>query len=384
MSVLARPSLVGGDMDEREPHWVDRAAGPYLWDDRGRRFIDLILGYGSVILGHADPSVTEAVVAAIRRGVSPTLRHQSQIELAELLTRTVPHADAAILFKTGSEATAATVRLARAFTGRDVVLRWGYQGWHDWCAPRARGVPVGYRRLTVELPFDDVDAVHRAYGEHRGRVAAMILMAMDDRPPDPGYLAECRALADRHDALLILDEIRTGFRIALGGAQAYYGVRADLATFSKALGNGHPISAVTGRADVMRTVSDVSMSSLYSRSTDGIAAALATVDCLASSDVLGRVWTSGRRIQDGLRSAATRAGVPVRTLGLPPMPFHEFDLPTPARQRAEDAFYATVWRAGVLLHRTHHWFVCRDLTEADIDEVVSAGAAGYAAAAATV
>ena len=384
MSVLARPSLLGGAADEHEPWWVDRAQGAHLWDQRGKRYLDLMLGYGSVVLGHADPVVTEAVVAAIRRGVSPTLRHVSQFELAELLAGTVPNAEGTLFFKSGSEATSAAVRLARAFTGRDVILRWGYQGWHDWCAPRALGIPDAYRDLTVQLPFDDVDATAAACRAHRDRVAAIVVMAMDSRPPAEDYLAECRRLADEHGALLVLDEIRTGFRLALGGAQQYYDVRADLATFSKALANGHPISAVTGRRDVMRTAQHVSMSSLYSRSTDGIAAALATVRCLRETDVVDRLWHLGRRLQDGMRAAAAAAGVPVSVIGLPPMPFHEFDLPDGMREKAENAFYHEVWSQGLLVHKSHHWFVCRDLTDDDIDTAVAVIGAGYRAAAAAV
>jgi glutamate-1-semialdehyde 2,1-aminomutase len=382
VSVLARPSLLGGRADQHEPWWVDRARGAYLWDQRDRRYLDLVLGYGSVVLGHADPAVTESVIEAIRRGVSPTLRHGSQVELARLLTEVVPNAEAAMFFKTGSESTAAAVRLARAYTGRSVILRWGYQGWHDWCAPRPRGIPAEYRRLTVPLPFDDVDAVAGAFEAHRGAVAALVVMAMDERPPSAGYLQACRELADRHGAVLIFDEIRTGFRLALGGAQEYYGVPADLATFSKAMANGHPIAALTGRRELMRIVPEVSMSSLYSRSTDGIAAALATIRCLAGSDVIGRLWHLGSRLQAGMRAAAAAAGLPVTVLGVPPMPFHQFDLPDGARERAEDAFYHTVWDRGVLVHRSHHWFVCRDMTDADIDVAVTAIRAGYGAAAA--
>lgn len=382
-SILSKPSMLGGDADEHEPWWAERASGAYMWDQRGRRYLDLVLGYGSVILGHADPVVTEAVVTAIRKGVSPTLRSADQFALAELLTEVVPHAESAMFFKTGSEATSAAVRLARAATGRDVILRWGYQGWHDWCAPRPAGVPREYRELTVSLPFDDREAVSAAFEEHRGRVAALVLMAMDDRPPAPDHLAACRELADRHGALLVLDEIRTGFRLARGGAQEYYGVRADLATFSKALGNGHPISAVTGPRELMRLVREVSMSSLFSRSTDGLAAAMATVRILRETEVVEHIWRLGARLQEGMRAGAAAAGVPLAVLGLPPMPFHAFTgLPEELASRAETAFYRAVWAEGLLVHRSHHWFVCRDMTDEDVDLAIDILGAGYRAAAA--
>lgn len=380
-SVLARPSLLGGDADDPEPLWASRARGPYVWDEQGRRYLDFMLGYGSVILGHADPEVTEAVVEEIRAGVSPTLRRRTQFDLAELLVQLVPNADMVLLMKTGSEATSAAVRLARAYTGRDVVLRWGYHGWHDWCAPRPTGIPAGYRSLTVELPFNDPAGVAEVARRYRDRVAALVVQPGDAVPATAEYLHECRRVADEVGAVLVLDEIRTGFRLALGGAQEYFGVRADLVTVSKAMANGHPISALVGRRAIMRRLPEVSHSSLYSRSTDGIAAALATLRLLAGTDALARIWSLGERLMDGMRDAVSRSGLPVRVIGLPPAPFHEFDLPEPARRYAMDAFYQEVWDNGLLLHRGHHWFVCRDMTVEDIDTALAVMAKGYRAAA---
>jgi glutamate-1-semialdehyde 2,1-aminomutase len=380
-SILAKSSLLGGTGAEGEPRWATRAAGCYIWDEEDRRYLDLLLGFGSVILGHADPVVTEAVIEDVREAVSPSLRKVKELELTELLTTVVPNAEMAMLLKTGSDATSAAVRVARAYTGRRVVLRGGYQGWHDWCAPRVNGIPPDYHQLTETLPFNDPDALRATFARHRDQVAALIIMPTDGEGLDRDYLIEARRLADRYGSLFVLDEVRTGFRLALGGAQEYFGVDADLVAVSKAMANGHAISALLGRREVMRTIAEVSMSSVFFRSTDSMAAALATIRILMSTDALEVVWQRGRNLQEGMAAAAVAAGVPVRVTGLAPMPFHRFELRGVELERAENAFYEEIWREGLLLHRTHHWFTCAAMSEDDIRRAVEVINLGYQAAA---
>lgn len=379
-SIDARPSMHGGRRGE-EPVWARSACGAYVEATSGRRYLDLVLGYGAVLLGHADPFVTDAVIRAIRCGVSPTLRSIAQVELAERLAAVLPNVDSCVLLKTGSEATSAAVRLARAHTGRDMVLHWGYHGWHDWCAPRRAGVPASYRALTLRVPVDDVVGLRRVFAEHGDRTAALVLQPGDTEPVTAAFVRACRELADHHGVLLVLDEIRTGFRLGLGGAQAEYGVRADLVTVGKALGNGHPIAAVAGRRAVMERTRDVSMSSLFARSTDGIAAATAVLDVLTGTDALDVVRTRGTALQQALRAAADRHGLPVRVTGFPQMPFHRFLLPREREAVALNAFHTGVLSSGVLVHRDHHWFSCREMTPADVATAAAAFDVGYAAAA---
>ncbi|MGQ0577059.1 MAG: aminotransferase class III-fold pyridoxal phosphate-dependent enzyme [Pseudonocardia sp.] len=381
--VLAKPSLLGGTGESggAEPLWVSRAHGAHLWDADGRRFLDLLLGFGSVVLGHAHPAVTEAVVDAVRAGVSPSLRSVLERELVDLLSATIPNAETVLLLKTGSDATAAAVRAARAHTGRPRVIRWGYQGWHDWCAPRGAGVPADYHRLTTVVPLGDLATMREAFAADGSWTAAVVVMPGDAEYVDREALLECRRLADRYGSLFVLDEVRTSFRLSLGGAQEYFDVDADLVASSKAMANGHAISALTGRSEVMSVLADVSVSSVFFRSTDGMAAALATVRTLRDTDALDRVWARGRELLDGMAAAAGRTGAPVRPVGLPPTPYHRFDLAGAELQRAEQTFYETVWAEGLLLSRTHHWFTCADMTRADIGWALEVIEHGYRAVA---
>jgi glutamate-1-semialdehyde aminotransferase len=381
VSVLARPSLLGGKGQEPEPIWAERAEGPYVWDSRGRRYLDFVLAFGAVILGHADENVSSAVVKDIQDGVSTTLRKGKQLELADLLAVLVPNAEMTILLKTGSDATSAAVRLARAFKGRDVVLRSGYQGWHDWCAPRDSGIPTAYRELTVNMPFGDVTELRDSFRQWNSQIAAVVVMPADGEVLDAAYLTECRALAHQHGAVFVLDEVRTGFRLSIGGAQEYFNIDADLVALSKAMANGHPIAALVGRRAIMERVADVSMSSVFYRSSDGIAAALATIETLRTSDALAKVWERGSQFLVGIGEAARKVGIPIVPVGVPPMPYQRFELTGEKLRIAEDVFYSSVWRDGLMLHRSHHWFTCASMTSADISWALEVVEAGYRAAA---
>jgi len=362
------------------PVFADRAEGAYLWDVDGNRYVDFVLGFGAVVLGHADPRVTAAVYAELARGVSPTLHRTVQLDLVELLIEVIPGAEMALLLKTGSDATDVAVRLARAFTERLHVLHWGYHGWHDWCAPRPAGLVPGVQDHVQPFRYNDLPELDRALSSRPGEVACVLMMPVEVEPPGPGYLAGVRELADAHGALLVFDEVRTGFRLALGGAQEYFGVRADLVAVSKAMANGHPISALVGRRDVLQATNRISASSLSFRSSDGLAAALATIRSIRQTGVVEVLWDRGRALMAGLRRGAARHGVPVSVVGLPPMPYQVFEYRTATqRQRAERMFYAETRARGVLFHPTHQWFTCAAMSAADIALAVNAAEAGYAA-----
>lgn len=365
----------------RYPRYVDRCSGAHVWDVDGNRYIDYLLGYGPVILGHAHPDVNSAAMAELERGhCFAPLWSPRQVELAEVLCGVIPGAEAVLLLKTGSDATTAAVRLARIFTGRERVLRWGYNGWHDWSVHQAPGVPPMSR--AEEFDLDDLDDLDRRMTKS-DPIACVVTMPFEYEQSRPGHLEQVRTIVHSHGALLVLDEMRSGFRLSLGGAQDYLGVRADLTTFSKAMANGYAISAVTGSAEIMAGLASTKISSTFFANPADMAAALTTIHILAETDALDRIWTFGASLIAGLREIVAEAGIPAEVVGYPPMPFLRF-----THADADDSdlarltFFSETTKRGVLLHPDHQWFVSAAHSVADLDKTLSACRRGMLAAAA--
>jgi glutamate-1-semialdehyde aminotransferase len=294
------------------PTYVARAEGAHVWDVDGNRYIDFPMALGPIILGHADPRVNAAIEAQLRDGISYTLPHPIELDVAERVVARVPGAERVRFGKTGSDATSAAVRLARAITGRDHVLVGGYHGWHDWfiaSTTRDLGVPQAVRALTSAFTYGDVDSLDAALAAQGGDTAAVILEPSGATRPPAGYLEGVRERTHAAGALLVFDEIITGFRLGPGGAQERYGVTADLACFGKALGNGMPISAVTGSAEYMDVLGEVFFSGTHGGEAVSLAAAAATLDALdgaAHADLAAK----GARLR-----AAVEASIAAHGLG---------------------------------------------------------------------
>ncbi len=370
----ARPGLffTGVERIGGYPVFVERASGPYIWDVDGNQYIDFILGYGSVVLGHSHPAVARAVSEEARRlGANPTLLNVQHVELAEKVVSLNPGVESVTFLKTGSDATDAAVRLARAVTGRSYVLRWGMNGWHDWCAPVSTGVLTSTSRHTLPLSYNDLDQAKSLFSQHESDVACVILMPYEIEYPEPGYLEGLRDLCRQHGAVFILDEIRSGFRISLGGAQAYFGIEADLVTYGKALANGYAISALAGRKMYMKHILSVGLTVTYYRMPDAMAAANATIDELIRIDGPRRLEALGRALMRGLDNAANEAGVPAHSKGLPWTPFIQFAYESQSRsERALRLFCNGMLSRGVLLSPSHHWFLCTSMSEKDIERTL--------------
>ena len=365
----------------RYPRYVDRCSGAHVWDVDGNRYIDYLLGYGPVILGHAHPDVNSAAMAELERGhCFAPLWSPRQVELAEVLCGVIPGAEAVLLLKTGSDATTAAVRLARIFTGRERVLRWGYNGWHDWSVHQAPGVPPMSR--AEEFDLDDLDDLDRRMTKS-DPIACVVTMPFEYEQSRPGHLEQVRTIVHSHGALLVLDEMRSGFRLSLGGAQDYLGVRADLTTFSKAMANGYAISAVTGSAEIMAGLASTKISSTFFANPADMAAALTTIHILAETDALDRIWTFGTSLIAGLREIVAEAGIPAEVVGYPPMPFLRFThADADESDLARLTFFSETTKRGVLLHPDHQWFVSAAHSVADLDKTLAACRRGLLAAAA--
>ena len=305
------------------PAFVARARGSHVWDVDGHEYIDYPMGLGAVTLGHAYPAVNEAVTRQLAEGVSFSVAHPLEVALAETLTEILPGADMVRFGKNGSDATSGAVRAARALTGRDVIVCCGYHGWQDWyiaTTTRAAGIPKAVRELTVPFAYNDLASLERVFADHRGRVAAVIMEPVGVVPPAPGFLQAVRDLAHREGALLIFDEIVTGFRLALGGAQEMFGVIPDLSCFGKGMGNGFPIAAVVGRRDLMEVFDQLFFSFTFGGEAASLAAALATVREMCDKPVIPHLWRQGERLRDGFNALARAAGLGrhAECVGYPP------------------------------------------------------------------
>ncbi len=294
------------------PLMLERGVGARVWDVDGNDYVDHVLGLLAIVLGYRDATVDGAIRAQLERGISFSLATELEAALAERLRALIPCAEMARFGKNGSDATSGAVRLARAHTGRDKIALSGYHGWHDWyigTTARRLGVPDAVQALSTSFPFNDADALERLLVAEPNAYAAVILEPAGIEAPAPGFLERVRALTERFGVVLVFDEIITGFRVALGGAQKHYNVVPDLACVGKAMGNGMPISAVVGRKAIMRRMEDIFFSGTFGGETLSLAAALATIDALERQDGIARMHALGARLRAALGALLTRHGL---------------------------------------------------------------------------
>jgi len=316
-----------------KPLFIARGAGARIWDLDGNEFLDYVLSWGPLILGHAHPKVVEAVRQALESGSSfgaPTVR---EIELAERIREAMPAVEQVRFVNSGTEATMSAVRLARAATGRPGILKFEgcYHGHVDallvqagsgattFGSPSSPGVPPEVTQHTLLAPYNDLEAVERVGRENRGRLAAILVEPVAGNmgvvPPADGFLEGLRGVADRTGALLIYDEVMTGFRVARGGAAQRYGVRPDLVTLGKVIGGGLPVGAYGGRRDLMQQVSPVGpvyQAGTLSGNPLAMAAGIATLDLLAEPNAYETLEARSARLEKGLAEAVREARIPAR------------------------------------------------------------------------
>jgi glutamate-1-semialdehyde aminotransferase len=292
------------------PKYLKRGKGSHVWDVDGNEYIDYNMAIGPLSLGYAYPKVDEAIAAQLKDGITFSMMHELEVELAELVHRVIPNAEAVRISKTGADVTSAAVRVARAYTGRTKVLCCGYHGWHDWyisVTSRNSGIPEAIKELTSTFEYNDLDSVRSALDEE---VACVILEPFVFAAPENNFLQELRKLCTANGTLLIFDEMWTGFRIAVGGAQEYFGVRADLACYSKAFANGMPVSLLTGRKDVMDLFKEeVFFFTTFGGEALSLAAAVATIEEMIEKDVPAWLAEKGRKLKDGYNALAEEWGI---------------------------------------------------------------------------
>jgi glutamate-1-semialdehyde 2,1-aminomutase len=363
------------------PLFLTHGRGGRVWDVDGNEYVDLVSGLLPVVLGYCDPDVDTAVTTQMASGMSFSLATELEIEVAEALVEIIPCAEMVRFGKNGTDATSAAVRLARAFTGRERIVAIGYHGWQDWyvgATTRSRGVPKSVGELTHKAAYNNLQAVAELFGAHRGEVAAVIIEPTADRAPDPGYLEALRDLVHENGALLIFDEVITGFRFALGGAQELFSVTPDLAAFGKAMGNGLPISAVVGRADIMQELDEVFISATFGGETLSLAAAKAVITKMRSQPVIDHLWSAGQRLAEATMAlvAQHELGSVFELRGAAPWKVIAFnDHATASKEAIKTLFMVEMLRHGVLVAASHNITYAHD--EADRNQVLSAYDAAF-------
>jgi len=368
-------------IDGEYPIFLETGKGCRLTDVDGNEFIDFLCGYGPIILGYREEEVDEAVYKQIKdKGFCFTLTQKYQNLLAKKLTELVPSSELSIFLKTGSDATTASIRIARAYTSKLKVMRCGYHGWHDWCVEMKGGVPSKLYEDVFEFQYNNLDQLEDLMATHGNETAAIIMTPFGHpnhqkmQIPNPGFLEGVRGIADRHGAVLIYDEIRTCFRLSMGGAQKLYGVTPDLTILGKAIANGYPISVVTGKKDAMMAAADkLFISSTFFPNSDAFVAALKTIEILERDNVLGNIWEKGERFLIKIKAVIEKHDVGAELTGVAPMFYITFKKDeTGAHKGKRTDFYTQLIRRGFFFSPYHHAYISFRHTEEDLDLTLSA------------
>jgi glutamate-1-semialdehyde 2,1-aminomutase len=393
----------------RDPLFIERADGARLYDEDGNSYLDYIGSWGPMILGHRHPAIIEALEDALRRGTSFGAPTSGEIDIADLICEIVPSIESVRLVNSGTEATMSAIRVARGYTGRDLVVKFigNYHGHVDSLLVKAgsglatlgisdsAGVPASFAATTIALPYNSLEAVAECFRAHGDQIACVILEPvvgnMGCIPPAEGYLEGLRRITEQNGALLIFDEVMTGFRVALGGAQERYGVTPDMTTLGKIIGGGLPVGAYGGRKDIMDKVSPVGpvyQAGTLSGNPLAVAAGLATLKLLKSEpQVYGNIDRKAKALAKGVAGAAASAGVTVTvnrvasmlTFFFNPGPVTDWDSAAVSRTDLFAVFFRAMLDRGVYLpcSQFEAAFVSASLTDEDIDATIRAAEASF-------
>jgi len=363
------------------PIFLEYGKGCRLTDVDGNEYIDFLCGYGPIILGYREEEVDDAVIQQIKdKGFCFTLTQPYQNELARKLNELIPSAELSSFLKTGSDATTASIRIARAYTNRIKIMRCGYHGWHDWCVEMKGGIPEKFYEDVYEFHYNDLDHLEDLMKKHGDQTAAIIMTPFGHhlhekmQAPKPGFLEGVRKLADKYGAVLVFDEVRTCFRLRMGGAQELYGVTPDLTVLGKGMANGYAISVVTGKKDVMMAAaSKLFISSTFFSNSVGYIAALKTIEIMERDKVLDNIWDKGGRFLKKIQDIIVKYDVGAELSGVGPMFFITFKKDEAnTRKGRRDDFYTQLIRKGFFFTPHHHAYISYRHTEEDLDKTIQA------------
>jgi 3-aminobutanoyl-CoA transaminase len=386
----AKTLVPGGVLGARKPQdfiigeypiFLEYGKGCRLTDVDGNEFIDFLCGYGPIILGYREEEVDNAVIKQIKeKGFCFSLTQPYQNELAKKLNELIPSSEMSIFLKTGSDATTASIRIARAYTNRTKVLRCGYHGWHDWCVEMKGGIPEKFYEDVDEFGYNNLDQLTDLMKKHGDQTAAIIMTPFGHplhqkmEIPRLGFLEGVRDLANKYGSVLVFDEVRTCFRLRMGGAQELYGVTPDLTVLGKGMANGYAISVVTGKKDIMMAAaSKLFISSTFFPNSDGYIAALKTIEIMERDKVIDNIWEKGGRLLNRIEKIIDKYDVGAELSGVAPMFFITFKKDGADTQKARrDDFYTQLIRRGFFFTPHHHAYISYRHTEEDLDKTVQA------------
>lgn len=357
------------------PIFLKKGKGSHVWDVDGNEYIDYVNALLPIILGYNYESINDIVMHQLQDGVSFSLPHPLEIEMAEVLSEIIPCAEMVRFGKNGSDVTSGAVRAARAFTGRDIIACCGYHGWQDWyigTTERRLGVPKAVQALTVSFKYNNIESLKNIFHKHKNDVAAVIMEPVNYYPPKTDFLQSVRDLTHENGSLLIFDEIITGFRFALGGAQEYFGVIPDMACFGKAMGNGFPISAVVGKSEYMQIFDNIFYSFTFAGEALSLAASLEVIKEIRQKDVIPYLWKQGQKLMDGVNSISEEYGLreKVQCIGYPVLGLITFkDENNKDSYEIKSLFQQEVIRQGILFLSTHN--ISFSHSDEDIEHTLS-------------
>lgn len=366
------------------PYYAERAQGGRYWDVDGREMLDFMCGYGTNILGYGDPEVETAARRQRERG--NTFNHPAEVsvELAETFVEKIDFANWVVFGKNGSDMTTWAVQVCREYTGKPKVLmvEGAYHGVDSWCTPGKGGLIEEDRRQVHHFSWNRADQLERLLKEHRGQVACLILTPFHhpsfypSQMPEPGFFEKVQRLCRKEGVLIVLDDIRAGFRLAMGGSHRRFGLEPDLACYCKAIANGYPLSVTAGRHFLKASASRVFLTGSYWNNAVAMAASLACIRAIEARSVPKHLEKLGSGLMAGLESRGGHYGLPVYTSGPPAMPFLSF------RGDADffliQEFCSLCIEQGVFFHPHHNWFLCASHTEADIDQALTVADSAFA------
>lgn len=353
------------------PKYLKRGKNAHVWDVDGNEYIDLNMAIGPLSLGYAIPEIDQAIKDQLEDGITFSLMHPLEVEVAELIREVVPNTESVRYSKTGADVVSAAVRLARAFTKKNKILCCGYHGWHDWyisVTDRNAGIPKVIEDMSFTINYNDTQSVIDSIDED---VACIILEPFVFQEPRDNFLQELRRICDEKGILLVFDEMWTGFRVALGGAQEYFGVRADLALFSKAVANGMPIGILTGRKDIMALLDkDVFFFTTFGGEALSLAATKATIEFMKKNNVQGVIAEKGRKLKDGYNKIAAELGMNYTSCsGFDCRTIMSFDASAGNPLEMKSLVQQEMIKRGVLWGGFHN--VSFSLTDEDIEHVIA-------------